>query len=252
MVAMPAKSIVSTQEAAVIIDDRFANRRSPAQFRGGSGANDVRQDDGAPRSGVDWLRAIDIVLALAALIVLAPVMLAVALLVKLTSKGPAIFRHRRIGRNGKDFYCCKFRTMVCDADVRLAKLLREDPAARAEWEQDHKLRNDPRITPIGSFLRKTSLDELPQIFNVLMGSMSWVGPRPIVAGEVIRYGRRFNAYCEVRPGITGLWQVSGRNDTSYRRRVAMDVLYVLSRSLRLYSMIIVRTVPAVLRQQGSY
>ena len=134
----------------------------------------------------------------------------------------------------------------------LAALLRDNPQARAEWERDHKLKDDPRITPIGAFLRKTSLDELPQLFNVLAGHMSFVGPRPIVAGEIIRYGRRFDAYCKVRPGITGLWQVSGRSDTSYRRRVAMDVLYVRSRTLRLNSMIIVRTLPAVLRQHGSY
>lgn len=200
----------------------------------------------------DWFRPFDIALALAALAFLAPLMLLVALAVSITSAGPAIFAHRRIGLHGRQFPCFKFRTMVRDADRRLAALLRDNAQARAEWERDHKLKDDPRITPIGAFLRKTSLDELPQLFNVLAGHMSFVGPRPIVAGEIIRYGRRFDAYCQVRPGITGLWQVSGRSDTSYRRRVAMDVLYVRSRTLRLNSMIIVRTLPAVLRQHGSY
>lgn len=251
MVAMPAQSIASARTPAVKVEDRLINGQLLFQ-----GDHDLLDDDGDDesefRGGLDWFRAVDIALSMAALVVLAPLLLAVAIAVKLTSEGPAIFRHRRIGRNGQEFYCFKFRTMVCDADKRLAALLRENPVARAEWERDHKLRNDPRITPIGVFLRKTSLDELPQIFNVLLGTMSWVGPRPIVAGEIIRYGHRFNAYCKVRPGITGLWQISGRNDTSYRRRVAMDVLYVRTRTLRLYSRIILLTVPAVLRQHGSY
>ncbi|WDF72972.1 sugar transferase [Novosphingobium sp. KACC 22771] len=251
MVAMPAQSIASTRSRVAKSEDRPVNGQ--AFFKYGDYSLDDECDDADESAkGFDWFRVLDIVLSLAALIVFAPLLLVVGLAVKLTSEGPAIFRHRRIGRDGREFYCCKFRTMVCDADKRLAALLRDNPAARAEWERDHKLRNDPRITPIGAFLRKTSLDELPQIFNVLMGTMSWVGPRPIVAGEVVRYGRRFNAYCKVRPGITGLWQVSGRNDTSYRRRVAMDVLYVRTRSPLLYSAIIVRTIPAVLRQHGSY
>lgn len=257
MVAMPAQSIASTRSAAATADDRlYAENRlikGPLLFQGGNaGLEDDSDSTVEVGKGIDWFRIFDILLSLAALAILLPLLLVVGIAVRLTSKGPAIFRHCRIGRNGQEFYCFKFRTMVCDADKRLAILLRESPAARAEWERDHKLRNDPRITPIGVFLRKTSLDELPQIFNVLLGSMSWVGPRPIVAGEIIRYGRRFNAYCAVRPGITGLWQVSGRNDTSYRRRVAMDVLYVRTRNLRLYGLIIFRTVPAVLRQHGSY
>ncbi|MBB3955499.1 MULTISPECIES: sugar transferase [Novosphingobium] len=251
MVAMPAQSIASARTPAVKVEDRLINGQLLFQSDHDP-LDDDNGDESEFRGGLDWFRTVDIALSMAALVVLAPLLLAVAIAVKLTSEGPAIFRHRRIGRNGQEFYCFKFRTMVCDADKRLAALLRENPAARAEWERDHKLRNDPRITPIGVFLRKTSLDELPQIFNVLLGTMSWVGPRPIVAGEIIRYGRRFNAYCKVRPGITGLWQISGRNDTSYRRRVAMDVLYVRTRTLRLYSRIILLTVPAVLRQHGSY
>jgi exopolysaccharide production protein ExoY len=142
--------------------------------------------------------------------------------------------------------------MVIDADARLKDLLERDPQARAEWEADHKLRNDPRITRIGHFLRKSSLDELPQFFNVLMGEMSLVGPRPIVADEIVKYGRYFANYCRVRPGITGLWQISGRNDVSYRRRVAMDIAYVRSKSLALDMSILLLTVPRVVARRGSY
>ena len=186
-----------------------------------------------------------------ALLVLAPLMALVALAVRLGSPGPVLFAHTRVGRGGRDFACLKFRTMVVDADERLRLLLASDPLARAQWQRDHKLRNDPRITRIGNFLRRSSLDELPQLFNVLGGSMSLVGPRPIVAGEVGRYGNRFVDYCRVRPGITGLWQVNGRSNTSYRQRVAMDVLYVRRRSLVLNGMIIAKTLPAVMLQRGS-
>lgn len=199
----------------------------------------------------DWFRPVDIAIALLALVVLAPLLAAVALAVGLSSAGPVLFAHRRLGRGGRTFACLKFRTMVMDADARLHLLLANDPVARAQWQKDHKLRHDPRITCIGAFLRKSSLDELPQLFNVLAGSMSLVGPRPIVAGEVARYGNRFADYCKVRPGITGLWQVSGRSNTSYRQRVAMDVLYVRQRSLRLNGMIIAKTIPAVMLQRGS-
>jgi lipopolysaccharide/colanic/teichoic acid biosynthesis glycosyltransferase len=142
--------------------------------------------------------------------------------------------------------------MAIDAEQRLAALLAQDPLARAEWERDHKLRNDPRVTRLGVFLRKTSLDELPQLFNVLRGEMSLVGPRPIVDAEVAKYGRRFANYCAIKPGITGLWQVSGRNDTSYRARVAMDCVYARQRNVVMDGMIIAATVPAVLMRRGSY
>jgi lipopolysaccharide/colanic/teichoic acid biosynthesis glycosyltransferase len=142
--------------------------------------------------------------------------------------------------------------MLVDSDARLRQLLAESPEARAEWERDHKLRNDPRITALGSFLRRSSLDELPQLFNVLTGEMSLVGPRPIVTAEVKRYGRRFGHYCSVRPGITGLWQVSGRNDVSYRRRVAIDTCYAQRQSLALDLRILVATIPSVLLRKGSY
>jgi lipopolysaccharide/colanic/teichoic acid biosynthesis glycosyltransferase len=142
--------------------------------------------------------------------------------------------------------------MVVDADARLLHLLENNPEALAEWQRDQKLRNDPRITPLGAFLRRSSLDELPQLINVLFGHMSLVGPRPIVDAEVIRYGRYFHFYCAVRPGITGLWQVSGRNNTSYRRRVAIDTVYSRSKSLGGDLAIIGRTFPAVLMSKGSF
>lgn len=139
-----------------------------------------------------------------------------------------------------------------DSQERLARHLAQDPAARREWEKDHKLRDDPRITALGRFLRKSSIDEIPQLLNVLAGEMSIVGPRPIVLDEIYRYGSRFASYCKVRPGITGLWQVSGRNNVNYRRRVAMDVAYVRNRSVLLDLKIIAATIPAVLQSRGSY
>lgn len=238
MVAMPANAFANPTEQATSGD-----------LAGDLDAGPVASDhDVRP----DWFRPFDFALAVIALVFFIPLMVMIAVAIKLTSPGPVFFSHRRIGRNGREFHCHKFRTMAVDADARLAALLRDDPLARAEWDRDHKLRDDPRITTIGNILRKTSIDELPQLFNVLGGTMSCVGPRPIVAKEIVRYGRRFNTYCQVRPGITGLWQVSGRNDTSYRRRVAMDVLYVRSRTLRLNGLIMAKTLPAVLLQHGSY
>jgi lipopolysaccharide/colanic/teichoic acid biosynthesis glycosyltransferase len=208
----------------------------------------------APRVAWDQplTEAMNFLIALVALIFLAPLMITVALLVYAQDGGPAIFAHKRLGKGGRHFRCLKFRSMAMDAEERLADLLARDPAARAEWEKDHKLRNDPRVTKLGAFLRKSSLDELPQLFNVLRGEMSLVGPRPIVDAEVTKYGRRFRHYCAVKPGITGLWQVSGRNDTSYRSRVAMDCIYAERRNTLLDAKIILATVPAVLLSRGSY
>jgi lipopolysaccharide/colanic/teichoic acid biosynthesis glycosyltransferase len=190
-------------------------------------------------------------LALLLLVFVLPLMLLTALAVLLQDGGPILFRHRRIGLDGQTFGCLKFRTMGVDAQERLAELLARSPAAREEWARDQKLRHDPRITAVGHFLRKTSLDELPQLFNVMAGEMNLVGPRPIVESEIARYGRRFRSYRAVKPGITGLWQVSGRNDVAYGTRVALDSLYARRRSLRLDLWILVMTVPAVLTRQGS-
>lgn len=197
------------------------------------------------------MRAVDIAVSLAALVFLAPLMLVLALAVVLSDGGPPLFVHRRIGRGGRTFGCLKFRSMRPDAEARLRALLAEDPEARAEWARDHKLTRDPRITPLGRFLRRSSLDELPQFLNVARGEMSLVGPRPIVEAEAGRYGRRLEHYCRLRPGITGLWQVSGRSAATYRRRVACDSLYARRRSLALNARILVSTVPAVLKARGA-
>ena len=197
-------------------------------------------------------RAFDVAMALAAILVFLPLLLLTALLIKLSAPGPVLFVQRRIGRDGKPFPCLKFRTMVVDAQDVLNTLLETCPAARAEWDRDQKLRTDPRITPIGAILRKSSLDELPQLFNILAGHMSVVGPRPIVEAEIYRYGARFDAYCSVRPGLTGLWQVSGRNEVSYEARVRLDALYARRKSTRYDLAICLRTVPAVLGSRGVY
>jgi exopolysaccharide production protein ExoY len=197
-------------------------------------------------------RTLDVILALLVLVVFLPFMGVIAVAIMILDPGPVFFAHRRLGRYGTMFPCLKFRSMAVDAQERLAELLANDPAAREEWARDHKLKNDPRITPLGNFLRRSSLDELPQLFNVLRGEMSLVGPRPIVLGEVERYGRYIHKYYLVRPGITGLWQVSGRNDVSYRRRVALDVTYTRLRSPVFNMRILIWTIPSVLLSRGSY
>jgi lipopolysaccharide/colanic/teichoic acid biosynthesis glycosyltransferase len=207
----------------------------------------------AQRSSTDIaIRALDVFIAIVALIALGPFLVFVAGSIVLADGGSPIFAHQRLGRGGSRFGCLKFRTMVIDSQQRLEALLAKDPVARAEWDRDQKLRNDPRVTRLGRFYRKASIDELPQLINVLRGEMSIVGPRPIVQAERARYGRHFSAYCAVTPGITGVWQVCGRNDVSYRRRIACDVLYARSRSLPLNVRIIAMTIPAVLKSEGSY
>jgi lipopolysaccharide/colanic/teichoic acid biosynthesis glycosyltransferase len=198
------------------------------------------------------LRVLDVTLAIILFVLIVPVMALIALAIRCTSTGPAIFAHERIGRGGCMFRCLKFRSMRRQADDHLTTLLASDPATEAEWARHHKLRRDPRVTRIGALLRKTSLDELPQLLNVLRGDMSLVGPRPVVSAEIPRYGRYIRHYCSVRPGITGLWQISGRNNVTYSRRVAMDVLYIRSRSLALNAYILARTVPCVLLADGTY
>ena len=197
-------------------------------------------------------RIVDVLGAFVLLVVLAPLMLLIALIVFTADPGPVLFRQKRIGLNGKLFNCFKFRTMATDAEARLESVLANDTLARAEWARDHKLRDDPRVTKIGKFLRTTSLDELPQLWSVLKGEMSLVGPRPIVENEAVRYGRYLSHYCAVRPGLTGLWQISGRNDVSYRRRVAYDVLYVRTARITDNLRILALTVPSVLAKRGSY
>lgn len=184
------------------------------------------------------------------LLLLSPLFLVIASLVR-ADGGPAFFGHRRIGANGHTFRCLKFRTMVTNADQILRQVLQSDPDALAEWTETQKLRNDPRVTRVGSFLRKTSLDELPQLINVLRSEMSLVGPRPIVEAETIRYGRDIVYYYETRPGMTGLWQVSGRSDTSYQRRVQLDLWYVKNWTLWHDITILLKTIPVVFGKEGA-
>lgn len=197
-------------------------------------------------------RTFDLILAGAAFIFLLPVFAAIVLAIRLTSPGPVVYGQIRVGRNNTRFKAWKFRSMCADADRVLSQCLKENPALREEWERDHKLRNDPRVTPVGRVLRKTSLDELPQLWNVLKGDMSLIGPRPIVDAEIPRYGDSFDSYQSVRPGISGMWQVSGRNNTSYGERVQFDEYYVTNWSLWLDLYIIGRTFNTVLRGEGAY
>ena len=196
-------------------------------------------------------RVMDGLFAIVAFMVFLPVFVVVPPLVKLTSRGPVFYRHRRLGRGGRTIYILKFRTMYVDADERLQKILAEDPVAAKEWECNFKLKNDPRVTPLGRFLRKTSLDELPQLFNVLSGEMALVGPRPIVEEEKPYYGDRYDLLASVKPGMTGLWQVSGRSETDYARRVALDAQYILNWSPWMDIWVLFRTVVAVLTMRGS-
>lgn len=196
-------------------------------------------------------RVFDVVGALGLIVLFLPLMAVVYALIRLDG-GPAVFAHARVGANGRRLKVLKFRTMVQDADTVLAELLARDAAARAEWERDFKLQNDPRITGVGRFLRRSSLDELPQLFNVLAGSMSLVGPRPIVHAEVSRYGAAIADYYRCKPGLTGLWQVSGRNDVSYAERVALDSLYVRSWSFWADIWLMFRTVGVVINRSGAY
>lgn len=200
-----------------------------------------------------WIKqAIDVSLAGLGGVLILPGVAVISALVKLSSNGPVFYGQERIGAGGRTFQAWKFRTMVSNADVLLAECLASDPRLQAEWDASHKLKCDPRVTKIGKFLRQTSLDELPQIWNVIRGEMSLVGPRPIVHDEAIKYGDELDLYWKVRPGITGLWQVSGRSDTTYEGRVAMDVHYVRNWSIWLDVYLLARTVGVVLRRQGAY
>ena len=196
----------------------------------------------------------DITFALTVLTLGSPLLLLIALAVKVTSSGPIFFGHKRLGKNGETFRCWKFRTMYPDAECRLVKLLGSDPELYKEYALTHKLKKDPRVTPLGHLLRVTSLDELPQVVNILRGEMSVIGPRPIIAEEVPHYGEHFHEVFSVLPGITGLWQSSGRNNLSYERRVVLDLEYVRGYSLRLDWKIFLRTVKVLLlpKKYGAY
>ena len=208
-------------------------------------------DSSASRSRNAWSLPLNQVAALLLLLVFAPLLIVVSFLIWRRDGAPILFGHYRVGLGGKLFRCMKFRTMRRDSAQVLAKLLRDDPAARAEWTANQKLADDPRITPIGHFLRKTSLDELPQLLNVLRGEMNLVGPRPVTVDELTRYGMVRWHYLSVRPGITGLWQVSGRNNTTYEERVALDARYVEERSAWVDLTILIKTVRVVITKEGA-
>lgn len=200
--------------------------------------------------GLSPKRAVDIILAASAILILAPLLI-ICFAANFATSRSVLFRHKRVGFGGRQFDCLKFQTMVPDAADKLRQLLESDPAAAAEWAACRKLRNDPRVTTIGAILRKSSLDELPQLFNVLKGDMSIVGPRPVTVEETERYSNALRAYYACRPGITGLWQVSGRSSTTFRKRVACDSFYANYWSMMLDLRIIVATIPAVCFSENS-
>jgi len=197
-------------------------------------------------------RAMDVIVSLVGSLLISPLVLVIAVLIKLDSPGPVLYGHTRIGQDGRWFKAWKFRTMLRNADQVLKEHLEKHPELREEWERYQKLRNDPRVTRVGRLLRKTSLDELPQLWNVLRGEMSLVGPRPIAQDQIRKYGEKFALYARVKPGITGLWQVSGRNETTFEERVALDTYYVRNWSIWLDLYILARTVWVVISCKGAY
>jgi Undecaprenyl-phosphate galactose phosphotransferase WbaP len=197
-------------------------------------------------------RAVDVLFASALTLAALPFAILIAVAIVLETRGPVFFRHTRIGKNGHRFRLWKFRTMVVDADALLKKHLAENPGRVFEWHQKRKLKNDPRVTRVGRLLRRSSLDELPQLWNVLRGDMSMVGPRPIIEEEAVKYGSVFPLYLKVLPGLTGLWQVSGRNDTSYRKRTELDSWYIRHWTIWMDLAVLLKTVRAVIFGTGAY
>jgi exopolysaccharide production protein ExoY len=227
-------------------DDTFENH-----FRGGAGTSAVWHGQ-LPAVGGSVKRAFDFSGALIAILLLLPLFCLTVLVIKLWDRGPVLYRHRRVGLNGKVFDCLKFRSMVVDAETVLSCHLATDSEAAREWEETRKLKRDPRITPLGFSMRKASIDELPQLLNILKGDMSFVGPRPIVLDEVPKYGASIRHYFCARPGLTGPWQISGRNDVDYPTRVALDRDYVQAWSWWRDLAIIAKTARVVVSSRGSY
>jgi exopolysaccharide production protein ExoY len=240
-------------ESAVAFDHAGTGGAHPFESRPWDEAPAIAREQIAlpPSPYAPAKRILDLLGVIALAAVFSPLMLAIAVLMR-REGGSIIYKHRRIGRDGRTFECLKFRTMVPNADQVLRDLLERDPAIKAEWLRDHKLRCDPRVTRLGRFLRRTSLDELPQLWNVVRGEMSLVGPRPVVREELLRYGRNVRTYLSAKPGITGLWQVKGRNDTDYRRRVVLDTYYVRNQNLLLDLYILLKTTRVVLGGSGAY
>jgi len=236
------------------LGDNFASGRQPASLPRQSA--EVRS---APYSAADipgvggrYKRVFDVTLALASIGLFLPLFCLLAISIRLLNGEPVLYRHERVGRNGKPFFCLKFRTMATNADERLQEHLAGNEEAAREWAATHKLRNDPRITYLGRILRRTSLDELPQLFNILKGEMTFVGPRPIVKAEIQKYGSDISYYLRARPGLTGAWQVSGRNDVSYDSRVVLDRQYVENWSFSRDLLILIKTAAVVTTSRGCY
>ena len=194
----------------------------------------------------------DLFLVLTGGLLISPIILLIAILIKIDSPGPIFYGHKRLAKGGKTFKCWKFRSMYMNADKKLQEYLDKDPALKREWQEYFKLKKDPRVTKIGKFLRKTSLDELPQLWNVLKGELSLVGPRPIVEGEIEKFGKDYILYKRTKPGITGYWQVSGRTDTTYEERTKLERYYVSNWSIWLDIYILAKTFVVVFKKEGAY
>lgn len=195
-------------------------------------------------------RMFDIILSLIALLISSPFLIIIAILIKMEDKGPVFYKHKRIGKNGKYIYLYKFRSMYKDADIRLKEMLK-DPKIKKKWEENFKLENDPRITRVGNIIRKTSLDELPQLLNILKGEMSIVGPRPIIDGEIEKYGKNKDKFLSVKPGLTGWWACNGRSCTNYDDRIKLELYYVDNCSIILDIRCIFKTAISVLKKEGA-
>lgn len=241
----------SSQPRAAVIDDGFSYIEAGERRRG-------RRSDGETKAAADTLRyrvvkrILDILLVLLSIPLVLPILAIVSAVVVLSSPGPVFYSHRRIRQNGAFFSMWKFRTMCVNSAEILEDHLTSHPEAKTEWSRTHKLKRDPRTTSVGRFLRRYSVDELPQVWNVLRGQMTLVGPRPIVAAEVEKYGDGFKHYCRVKPGLTGLWQVSGRSELTYPQRVALDCAYVEQWSLCRDVVILFRTFLSVANKDGAY
>lgn len=215
-----------------------------------AGSQSLRTASSSPVGG-PVKRYFDVAIAVIALILLAPLLICVIILLGMASRGPVFYRHSRIGFGGREFGCLKFRTMRAYSEEEFKAYLQENCEARKEWDETRKLKRDPRVTAVGAFLRKTSLDELPQLINVIRGEMSLVGPRPVTRQELEHYGSQLGYYLRTRPGLTGAWQISGRSNTSFQERVVLDTQYVRDWSFKADLKIIILTVPCVLAARGS-
>jgi exopolysaccharide production protein ExoY len=232
--------------------DKQSLEITTAEYWPALGSRESLKFDDKSTGAATLKRAFDIFAAAAALITMLPLLFIITFSLWILQGRPILVKHKRVGRGGKPFWCLKFRTMIMNGDEVLRRHLAENVAARIEWETRRKIKDDPRVTPIGQILRKTSIDELPQLLNIFRGDMSLVGPRPIVEAEMSHYGENIRQYLSVRPGLTGLWQVSGRSDVTYASRVKLDSAYVARMNFVTDLIIILKTVLVVLRTRGSY